>query len=188
MMNKTYTQYINNINLFLKFIVLLLLVTKLADINSLNSLFDDIAKAKDFFFSSHNDDLQELILEEEDFPEVKIESPSSIENTPSSNLEPQNNKYLYTILKISGAIVCSGALLFGIYYGVKCLGNNVADIADVATKGLDESAKAIKKANDISLEILDKNKEILESQKTKLIKEIPKIKPREFYIPPDNDQ
>lgn len=192
MMNKAYIQYINNSILFLKFIAILLLVTKLASFTDVTSFIEDIIKAKDFFFTSDNDDLQELILEDEDFPEVEVEIPSSAESTPSSsaestpnsNTEPQSNKYLYTALKISAALICGAALIFGTYYCINYFANDVTKVVDVATKGLDESAKAITKANDMSLELLDKNKEILESQKTKLIKEIPKIKPREFYIPP----
>lgn len=184
MMNKAYIQYINNSILFLKFIAILLLVTKLASFTDVTSFIEDIIKAKDFFFTSDNDDLQELILEDEDFPEVEVEIPSSAESTPNSNTEPQSNKYLYTALKISAALICGAALIFGTYYCINYFANDVTKVVDVATKGLDESAKAITKANDMSLELLDKNKEILESQKTKLIKEIPKIKPREFYIPP----
>lgn len=191
-MNKAYIQYINNSILFLKFIALLLLVTKLANFTDVTSFIEDIIKAKDFFFTSDNNDLQELILEDEDFPEVEVEIPSSAESTPSSsaestpnsNTEPQSNKHLYTALKISAALICGASLIFGTYYCINYFANDVTKVVDVATKGLDESAKAITKANDMSLELLDTNKEMLESKKTELIKEMPKIKPKEFYIPP----
>lgn len=82
--------------------------------------------------------------------------------------QPDQNKF-YKILKITGFVVGAGIIIFGFMYCLNRLGTNVDTIADVAHKAFDA---------------LDKNEELLKEKQTTLIKEIPKIKLKNFYIPP----
>lgn len=75
----------------------MLLVTKLANLTDVASLIEDIIKAKDYFFTSDNDDLQELILEEEDFPEIEVEIPSVL-RAHQAQIRSLKTINIYTLL------------------------------------------------------------------------------------------
>ena len=54
----------------------------------------------------------------------------------------------------------------------------------VAQKGLDESNIATKEATKAAFEAIDHIEELLKGKQEKIIKEIPKIRPKNFYQPP----
>lgn len=185
-----YMHYMESAILFLKFAILLVLLTKLANFSDFSSLFKNIMGAKDYFMDSEN--LQELILPESTLPADDLEEIVIVEekiSLPKENStlspEPQSSNHLYTALKIGGAVVCFGVLAFGVYYGFSYFSSNVSEIADVANKGLDEAAKTVTKTSDTSIKAIDKTMDYMNSERTRLVKDIPRPKTGWFYRPPE---